>query len=165
MTESSYPLDDYYRVELYDIRKGAIKGGFVAPIYAMIAIKLGVRPDIPEEQMVNLIATSTDPDVQSLNGILRNLLGEVNPPEAYTTDRANRICLFTQQDFNNKAIFFELLCEFVYKYLPDFELVYCKMNLSPEEILFRDEHQVVISKEVYNDHQPSIYYNFDLDDD
>lgn len=43
-------MEEYYRVELYDRRKGSTRGGFVAAALAIIHTKLGVSPDIPDEQ-------------------------------------------------------------------------------------------------------------------
>lgn len=154
-------MEEYYRVELYDATKDSTRGGFVAAMLAMIAIKLGVRPDIPEEQIIELIANSTDPDVKYLDGLMRVLLGEIDPPEEYVVDKLNRFCLFTPKDFGNKEIFFESLSGYVDSYLPHCKLVYCIISLSPDEILYKDEHQVVVSKAVYEKHQPTTYYKFD----
>lgn len=157
-------MEEYYRVELYDKRKGCTRGGFVAAALAMIHTKLGVSPDIPDEQRIELIANSTDPDVKYLDGLMRVLLGEIDPPEEYVVDKLNRFCLFTPKDFGNKEIFFESLSGYVDSYLPHCKLVYCIISLSPDEILYKDEHQVVVSKEVYEEHQPTTYYEFDDDD-
>lgn len=153
-------MEEYYRVELYDTKKGTTRGGFVAAASAMIATKLGVRPEIPEEQKIELIANSTDPDVKYLNGLMGLLLGEVDPPEEYIKDKQNRYCLFTRKDFGYKEIFFESLSDYVDDYLPHCKLVYCIVNLSPDELLYEDEHQVVVSKEIYEKHQPAPYYEF-----
>ena len=59
-------MEEYYRVELYDTRTGSTRGGFVAAALSMIATKLGVRPDIPEKQRIELITNSTDQDVKYL---------------------------------------------------------------------------------------------------
>lgn len=157
-------MEEYYRVELYDATNGSTRGGFVATMMAMIAIKLGVRPDIPDEQIIELIANSTDPDVKYLDGLMRVLLGEIDPPEEYVVDKLNRFCLFTPKDFVNKEIFFESLSGYVDSYLPHCKLVYCIISLSPDEILYKDEHQVVVSKEIYEEHQPTTYYKFDDDE-
>ena len=157
-------MEEYYRVELYDTKTGSTRGGFVATALTMIATKLGVRPDIPDEQMTKLMANSSDPDVKYLSRLMGILLSEVDPPEEYVVDKLNRFCLFTQKDFGNKEIFFESLSGYVDSYLPHCKLVYCKFSLSPEEILYKDEHQVVVSKEVYEEHQPTTYYEFDDDE-
>ncbi len=157
-------MEEYYRVELYDAREGSTRGGFIAATMVMIALKLGVRPDILEEQKLELIVNSTDPDVKYLSGLMGVLLGEVDPPEEYIIDKMNRFCLFTPKDFGSKEIFFESLSGYVDSYLPHCKLVYCIISLSPDEILYKDEHQVVISKEVYEEHQPAIYYEFDDDE-
>ncbi|MCQ2524772.1 MAG: hypothetical protein MJ123_10580 [Lachnospiraceae bacterium] len=99
-------MEEYYRVELYDTKKGSTRGGFVVAALAMIATKLGVRPDIPEEQRIELITNSTDQDVKYLSGLMGLLLGEVDPPEEYVNDKLNRYCLFTPEDFGAKEIFF-----------------------------------------------------------
>ena len=153
-------MEEYYRVELYDKNKGSTRGGFVAAALAMIHIKLGVSPDITDEQRIELMANSADPEVKYLSGLMGVLLGEVDPPEEYVVDNLNRFCLFTPQDFANKEIFFESLSEYVDSYLPHCKLVYCIINLSPDEIMYEDEHQVVVSREVYEKHQPITYYEF-----
>lgn len=40
-------------------------------------------------------------------------------------------------------------------------IVYCIISLSHDEILYKDEHQVVVSKAVNEEHQPTTYYKFD----
>lgn len=157
-------MEEYYRVELYDKNKGSTRGGFVAAALAMIHTKLGVSPDIPDEQRIELMANSTDPDVKYLSSLMGILLGEVDPPEEYVVDKLNRFCLFTPQDFANKEIFFESLSDYVDSYLTHCKLVYCIISLSPNEILYKDEHQVVVSKEVYEAHQPANYFNFDVEE-
>ena len=157
-------MEEYYRVELYDRRKGSTRGGFVAAALAIIHTKLGVSPDIPDEQRIELMANSTDPDVKYLSSLLGILLGEVDPPEAYVVDKLNRFCFFTPQDFVNKEIFFETLSDYVDSYLPHCKLVYCIISLSPDEILYEDEHQVVVTKKVYEEHKPATYYEFGVED-
>ena len=68
-------MEEYYRVELYDKNKGSTRGGFVAAALAMIHTKLGVSPDIPDEQRIELMSNSTDPDVKYLSRLLGILLG------------------------------------------------------------------------------------------
>ncbi len=88
------------------------------------------------------------------------LLGEVDPPEEYVNDKLNRYCLFTPEDFGAKEVFFESLSDYVDTYLSHCKLVYCVIKLSPDELIYKDEHQVVVSKAVYEKHQPAPYFEF-----
>ena len=157
-------MKSYFRVEAYDINKGTTSAGFVSAVSAMLAHMLEVQPDIPEEQMANLIVHTADQDVKTVSGLMRILLQGVDYPEVYLSDKKNHYCFFTQEDFSKKKFFFEELAYYVENFYPNIRLTYCMIEFTSEEILYEDEHQVVVTKESYEAHQPAVYYEFDTDE-
>jgi len=154
----------YYRVEAYNIDKGTTTAGFVSAVSAMLAHMLGVNPDIPDEQMAVLVANTADQDVKTVSGLMGILLQGVDYPEVYLLDKKNHYCFFTQDDFSSKAFFFEELAYYVENFYTNIRLMYCMIEFSPEEIVYEDEHQIVVTKESYEAHQPAVYYEFDTDE-
>lgn len=157
-------MKSYFRVEAYDKNKGTTSAGFVSAVSAMLAHMLEVQPDIPEEQMANLIVHTADQDVKTVSGLMRILLQGVDYPEVYLSDKKNHYCFFTQEDFSNKLFFFEELAHYVEIFYPNIRLTYCMIEFTSEEILYEDEHQIVVTKESYEAHQPAVYYEFDTDE-
>ncbi len=157
-------MKSYYRVEAYNTDKGKTSSGFVSAVSAMLAHMLDVLPTIPDEQMAEIIANSADQDVKNVNGLMRILLEGVDYPEVYLSDKKNHYCFFTQDDFSSKAFFFEELAYYVENFYTNIRLMYCMIEFSPEEIVYEDEHQIVVTKESYEAHQPAVYYEFNTDD-
>lgn len=157
-------MKSYYRVEAYNMNKGTTTAGFVSAISAMLAHMLGVQPDIPDEQMADLIAITDDQDVKTVSGLMEMLLQGVDYPEVYLSNKKNHYCFFTQDDFSSKLFFFEELAYYVESFYPNIRLTYCMIEFSSEEILYEDEHQIVVTKESYEAHQPAVYYEFDTDE-
>ena len=154
---------EYFRVELYDMNKGCTIGGFVSCVTAMIARKMNIRPDIPRDELAEIIASSSDQDVKNMSGAVGYILEDVAFPEIYVSDKMNHFCFFNPRDFADREIFFEVLSDYVDEFLPGCELVYCIMEFDPEEILYKDEHQIVVSKAVYEAHKPTAYYRFNVE--
>lgn len=150
----------YFRVELYDMNKGGTKGGFVSCVTAMIARKMHIRPDTPRDEIEEIIVNSSDQDVKNMSGAVGYILADVDYPDIYLSDKQNHFCFFTPTCFADKVYFFEVLSAYVDEFLPDCELVYCIMEFTPEEILYEDKHQIVVSKAAYEAQKPTPYYGF-----
>ena len=151
-------MEHYYRVEIYNYDEEKTIGGLMSAIVALIAKKEGIKPDIPQDELAKVFANSKKTEVKELLGILNVLMQGVPYPEAYLKDKENRICLFTEADFAQKRLFLELLNAHVENEMPDCEIVYCDFELPPEVILYKDEHQIVISLDTYKEYHSGIYY-------
>ncbi len=157
-------MNSFFRVEAYDIDNGTTTAGFVSAVSAMLAHMLNVRPDLPAEQMSELIANSEDQDVKNIIGLMEIVLQDVDDPEVYLIDKKNHYCFFTQDGFKNKALFFDELAYYVETFYPSLQLTHCIIVFSSEEIVCEDEHQIVVTKETYEAHQPAVYYDFNTNE-
>ena len=157
----------YYRVELYDYNKMATTDGFVVIINVLLLKRLNLTPLVSDEEFALIVGTSEDPEVKKLGGMMKCLLEDMKPPEDYTSDKSNRYCLFTEKGFAEREMFLEVLSDYVDDYSPHLALIYTEVELPPEVILYKDENQIVVSKETYEKYAPleHHYFNEDEDDD
>ena len=158
-------MGTYYRIETYDFSKMETIGGMMSAVFASVALRLKIRPDAPDEEFSEKIASSDDMVAKEIFGLSASLMYGVSYPEEYLTDKKNRICLFTESDYVSKASMIEMLNEAIRTVLPDLEYVCYEFNLPDDVILYKDEHQVVISRETYEKYFPDEPIFFDIDDD
>lgn len=158
-------MGTYYRIETYDFSKMETIGGMMSAVLASVALRLKIRPDAPDEEFSEKIASSDDMVAKEIFGLAASLMYGVSYPEEYLTDKKNRICLFTESDYVSKASMIGMLNEAIRTVLPDLEYVCYEFNLPDDVILYKDEHQVVISRETYEKYFPDEPIFFDIDDD
>ena len=130
----------------------------------MLLLRLNLKPSISEEELVEIISASEDPEVNKLNNLRNYLLDDMQPPEEYTVDRLNRYCLFTEKGFLARVMFFEILAGCVENLSPKLSLIFTEVKLPPEVILYQDEQQIVVTKETYKTYTPSKHHDFSDDD-
>ena len=158
-------MGTYYRIETYDFSKMETIGGMMSAVFASVALRLKIRPDAPDEEFSEKIASSVDMVAKEIFGLAASLMYGVSYPEEYLADKKNRICLFTESDYVSKASMIEMLNEAIRTVLPNLEYVCYEFNLPDDVILYKDEHQVVISRETYEKYFPDEPIFFDIDDD
>ena len=158
-------MGTYYRIETYDFSKMETIGGMMSAVFASVALRLKIRPDAPDEEFSEKIASSDDMVAKEIFGLAASLMYGVSYPEEYLADKKNRICLFSESDYVSKASMIEMLNEAIRTVLPDLEYVCYEFNLPDDVILYKDEHQVVISREAYEKYFPDEPIFFDIDDD
>jgi len=158
-------MGTYYRIETYDFSKMETIGGMMSAVFASVALRLKIRPDAPDEEFSEKIASSDDMVAKEIFGLAASLMYGVSYPEEYLTDKKNRICLFTESDYVSKASMIEMLNEAIRTVLPNLEYVCYEFSLPDDVILYKDEHQVVISRETYEKYFPDEPIFFDIDDD
>lgn len=157
-------MGTYYRIETYDFSKMETIGGMMSAVFASVALRLKIRPDAPDEEFSEKIASSDDMVAKEIFGLAASLMYGVSYPEEYLTDKKNRICLFTESDYENKVSMIEMLNEAIRTVQPNREFVCYEFSLPDDVILYKDEHQVVISRENYEKYHPDEPIFFDIDD-
>lgn len=158
-------MTTYYRIEAYDFNKMETTAGLIAPVMAATALKLGIRPDIPDEKLAELISASNDHDVKMIFGLSAYIMDGVPYPDVYTKDKKNHVCLFTKNEYVNKSTYIEMLNEALKEVFPDFCYVCYKFELPDDVLLYKDDHQVVISKQTYEKYFPSEFTFIEIEDD
>lgn len=158
-------METYYRIEAYDFNRMETTGGLVAPVMAATAIKLGVRPDIPDEKFAELISASDNHDVKLIFGLFAYIMNMVPYPDVYTKDKKNHVCLFTEDGFANKSTYIEMLNEALKEVFPDFCYILYEFELPDDVLLYKDDYQVVISKQTYEEFIPSEFTYIEIEDE
>ena len=161
-------MNTYYRVETFCVDKNETTGGFVSVIFCIFRIMLEAGPEVSDDELAKIIAESTDPNVIRLFTITNGLLGGLDKPEIYISDKPNHFCLYNKEDFCARYDDFQELSEYVDDYCPMFRLAYSEVTLPPEVILYEDENQIVISKadyEKYRPETPFFFNDIELEDD
>lgn len=157
----------YYRVETLVVNKNKTTGGFASAINCFFRWLLGVDMTVSDDELAKLVIESSDPCVIRLGTIMDSLLGGVEKPKIYLSDKPNHYCLYTRDGFYGRYEDFEDLADFIDMYYPEFKLIYLEVSLPSEAILYEDETQIVISKADYEKYrpEPSFFIDDDFDDD
>ena len=142
--------DEYYRVETWCESQERTVCGIVASVLAVLARRLGIRPDIPVEDWMDAAFRSKDPIVHALLGSI-DRFSQLEKPPVYLSDMENHYCLFTNICFfydcyDDLLDLSDLLSESTDG---DYSLVYKKFRLKQSDLVYADDDQVVITKDLY----------------
>ena len=139
----------YYRVETMDYEDGVTVGGYVSASLAMTYKALCLMPGCSAEVLCTALKHT---DSKNALTIYRNMavLGSIAQPEVYVNDKPNHYCLYTQDEFLAVIPAFEEIDKVIREESDGlYFLIYRRVKIPDEAIIYEDEDQIVISKEDY----------------
>jgi hypothetical protein len=139
----------YYRVETMDIEKSETVGGYVSALFAMTYKALGLVPGVSAETLCAALKNTDSKNARILYKLMA-MLGSIAQPEVYIDDKLNHYCLYTRNEFFKIMPAFEEMDEVIRVESSDmYCLIYRQLEIPDDAILYRDEEQIVISREDY----------------
>jgi hypothetical protein len=150
-------MGTFYRVECYDVNKEKSLGGYVSALEVLMRRRLGVSHLISDEEYSRMIVESEDEEVRELAALMMTLL-DIPQPDIYKEDCQNYICLYQYEEFTEAVELLGDLAIMLEEEIPSLTLLVKEFELEPEEILYDDGYQIVISKDSYNKHKDESEY-------
>lgn len=147
----------FVRVETIQLSDMQSVGGYMCAVNSLLALFLGIKPTDDAEELVQLVDESDKPEVQFLMAAFYEL-GDIPHPEIYVNDKANHICLYQGEEFEEIRDYLQDISDLLTDYTKDLVLAYKEFYLDDEEILYSDPYQIVISKETYEKHKEEAIY-------
>ena len=143
-------MEKYIRVECLEVATMEVLGGYMCALMSILRRIYKVPPTIPDEELAKLVSTTDSPAGKAVMSLLAEL-GDIPHPDIYIQDKANHICLYRFNEFEEAVCALEELSDLVYTVTKEQLGIYFKVfELEDDELLYSDPYQVVISKETYN---------------
>lgn len=139
----------YYRIEALDKESNETVGGYVSIAMAVAIKALGCSPLATEEELYEAFKHTINMNAKICYRLLATLT-RIAQPEAYTKDRQGHCCLYTNHEYFYVMPALEELDEIIREETEDmYCLVYRVVEIPDEAVLYKDEHQVVVTWEDY----------------
>lgn len=144
-------LQKFIRVECVDTNTMEPQGGYMCALMAVLRIALKVSPTIPDDELAKIMNETDSPAAKMVISLLAEL-GDIPHPNVYIEDKANHVCLYRINEFEEAMDSLLELEDLVYEVTQEKLGIYLKVfELESDELLYEDPYQVVISKETYNE--------------
>ena len=155
--EDDEPMEPfYYRVEGIDKTTGKSLCGYVAVCEVLLALLTDLPPGRSVDEYCERAKENRTPEIANLMEIM-GAIGAINVPDQYIADKENNYCLCTDDFFECAYPYFIELDQLARKYTK-LKLGYIDFGVNDDEIIYKDEHQVIISKETYLKYKDESYY-------
>ncbi len=143
----------YVRVETFSESEGKTVGGYMCSLNMLLCLVIDIKPTEDENVFEKAMLDHKD------NMLVLELLdfaGElstISPPEIYTNDADNHICLYKEDEFSAVVDTIANINEILVDFSEDLVLGFRDFYLTTDEICYEDEYQIVITKETYEKHK------------
>ena len=150
----------YYRVETIDLDKDRSVGGYVAAAHVALSKLLDLRPDFSGDELAEAIKNTDNETAREIFGALVTLSDIPIPDEYKDGKNGKTYCLYTPYGYSDAAEDLRIIIDgFAEAGMKSYILMYKEFDISPDEILYEDEFQIVISEETYNRHKDEQSYD------
>lgn len=150
-------VETFYRVECYNVESKRTIGGYVSAIDTMIKTELGISPFLGGLEYAKILATTENDFVVSILFTAKLLLSNLSIPTVYA-ENAENICLYRHDEFKDKLKLLNAISLELSERNPFLKLIVKEFGLKSEEMLYDDCFQIVISREVYDEHNKKDEY-------
>ena len=148
----------FIRVETINKNTKRTVGGYLGTAYAMLAIKLGIKPTDSGEVLAKHLSQTKDPDVINLWYLIEEL-SQLKQPEVYINNKENHCCLYTEDKFFEEADLLIGLDSCIEEASKDeFRLIYAFYDFDEDEILYNDGEQIVVDRETLEMYRDDLDY-------
>ena len=152
-------MEKYYRIETMDIEKKVTTGGYMCALMLLMCEALGVPADSEDDVIAESARKSKDPVVKQLLLIML-MICDIPKPEAYKADTQNNYCLYSREEFHEAHTELQELDALLADRYGSLKIIFKCFELEDEDMIYADNYQVVIPKDVYERKNKAAKYHF-----